>query len=52
MKKQMAYANAKQIPFVAIIGENEMADGKVMLKDMQTGEQRLITAEALIEIIS
>lgn len=52
MKKQMAYANAKQIPFVAIIGENEMADGKVMLKDMQTGEQRLVTAEALIEIIS
>ena len=52
MKKQMAYANAKQIPFVAIIGENEMSDGKVMLKDMQTGEQRLVTAEALIEIIS
>ena len=37
MKKQMSYANAKAIPFVAIVGENEMNEGKVMLKNMATG---------------
>ena len=36
MKKQMSYANAKNIPFVAIVGENEMNEGKVMLKNMET----------------
>ena len=49
MKKQMSYANAKAIPFVAIVGENEMAEGKVMLKDMTTGEQHLLTPEELVE---
>ncbi len=49
MKKQMSYANAKQIPFVAIVGESEMAEGKVMLKNMTTGEQNLVTAEELVE---
>lgn len=49
MKKQMSYANAKAIPFVAIVGENEMNEGKVMLKDMATGEQRLLTPEELLE---
>ena len=48
MKKQMAYANAKQIPFVVLAGESEMAEGKVTLKDMATGEQRLVTPEELI----
>ena len=48
MKKQMAYANAKAVPFVAIVGENEMAEGKVMLKNMTTGEQRLLTGEELV----
>ncbi|MBR3756998.1 MAG: histidine--tRNA ligase [Bacteroidaceae bacterium] len=48
MKKQMAYANAKAVPFVAIVGENEMAAGKVMLKNMLTGEQSLLTAEELV----
>ena len=43
MKKQMSYANAKQIPFVALAGENEMAAGKLTLKNMETGEQSLIT---------
>ena len=47
MKKQMSYANNKQIPFVAIAGENEMNEGKVMLKNMQTGTQDLVTAEEL-----
>ena len=48
MKKQMSYANNKQIPFVAIAGENEMNESKVMLKNMQTGTQDLVTAEELI----
>ena len=52
MKKQMAYANAKHIPFVALAGENEMNEGKYTLKDMETGEQRLVTAQELIEHIS
>ena len=38
MKKQMSYANAKQIPFVALAGENEINDGKLTLKNMETGE--------------
>ncbi len=49
MKKQMAYANAKQIPFVAIVGDNEMAANSLMLKDMNTGEQQLTTIEEAIE---
>ena len=52
MKKQMSYANAKQIPFVALAGDNEMAEGKVMLKNMTTGEQQLVTSEELIKIIT
>ena len=48
MKKQMNYANAKNIPFVAIIGENEMNEGKALLKNMETGEQRLVSIEELI----
>ena len=48
MKKQMGYANAKNIPFVVLAGENEMAQGKVTLKNMETGEQTLVTAEELI----
>ena len=49
MKKQMSYANAKQIPFVALAGENEMAEGKFTLKNMLTGEQQLLAIEELIE---
>ena len=51
MKKQMSYANAKNIPFVAIVGENEMNEGKAMLKNMETGEQNLVSAEELIETL-
>ncbi len=51
MKKQMSYANAKQIPFVVLAGENEMAEGKLTLKNMLSGEQQLITIEELINII-
>lgn len=52
MKKQMSYANAKAIPFVAIVGENEMNEGKVMLKNMATGEQNLYTPEELVAALS
>jgi histidyl-tRNA synthetase len=51
MKKQMSYADNKRIPFVAIVGETEMNEGKVMLKNMKSGEQKLIDLERLIEII-
>ena len=47
MKKQMSYANAKQVPYVAIVGETEMAEGKVTLKNMLTGEQQMLTSEEL-----
>ncbi|MDO4196760.1 MAG: His/Gly/Thr/Pro-type tRNA ligase C-terminal domain-containing protein, partial [Prevotellaceae bacterium] len=49
MKKQMSYANAKNIPFVALAGESEMAEGKVTLKNMTTGEQKLVGVEELIK---
>ena len=49
MKKQMAYANAKQIPFVALAGESEMAEGKITLKNMTTGEQQMLTPEELVK---
>ena len=48
MKKQMAYANAKNIPFVVLAGDNEMAQGKVTLKDMVTGQQTLCSPEELL----
>lgn len=48
MKKQMGYADAKKIPFVAIVGGDEMAAGKVMLKNMQTGGQQLLSADECI----
>ena len=51
MKKQMSYANAHNIPFVALVGENELAEGKVMLKNMETGEQQLLTPAELITAI-
>ena len=48
MKKQMSYANAKQIPFVALAGENEIQAGQITLKNMETGEQQMLTVDALI----
>ena len=51
MKKQMSYANAKHIPFVALVGENEMQEGKVMLKHMESGNQQLVSPEELINIV-
>ena len=51
MKKQMQYANAREIPFVALAGETEMAAGKFTLKNMTTGEQALVTTEEIISQI-
>ena len=51
MKKQMSYANAKQIPFVALAGENEISEGKFTLKNMQTGEQQLLSPDELIKVV-
>lgn len=52
MKKQMSYANAKQIPFVALAGENEMSEGKLTLKNMESGEQSLVTIDEIIKTIN
>lgn len=51
MKKQMGYANSEQIPYVAIIGENELATGTVTLKEMATGEQRDCTVPDLVGLL-
>ena len=51
MKKQMSYANAKNIPFVVLAGDNEIAENKVTVKNMETGEQKLVTTEELISIL-
>ena len=51
MKKQMAYANALNIPYVAIIGDSELAEGKVTLKNMTTGEQATLDTESLISAL-
>ncbi len=48
MKKQMGYANDKNIPFVAIVGGDEMAQNKVMLKNMISGEQQLVSLDEII----
>ena len=48
MKKQMGYADTKQIPFVAIVGGDEMAQNKVMLKNMLSGEQKLVSIEEIV----
>jgi histidyl-tRNA synthetase len=52
MKKQMTYANNNQIPFVAMVGTDEMASGKIGVKNMTTGEQSSITIGELINLIN
>jgi len=49
MKKQMSYANSKNIPFVVLAGENEIEQGKFTLKDMANGEQQLLTIDEIID---
>ena len=51
MKKQLAYANAQQVPFVAVVGGNEMETNTVMLKNMLSGEQQQVTLEQLTSMI-
>jgi len=51
MKKQMSYADNKKIPFVAIVGETEISARKVMLKNMKSGEQSLLSLDEVIETI-
>lgn len=52
MKKQMSYANTKQIPFVALAGENEINEGKVTVKNMETGNQEMVSIDELIGMLS
>ena len=47
IKKQMNYANRKGVKYVAIIGENEMNNGKVTIKNMETGEQKMVNSNGL-----
>ena len=51
MKKQMGYANSHSIPYVAIIGESEMENGTIAVKDMNSGEQRQMTADELVALL-
>lgn len=51
MKRQMSYANANNIPFVALAGDDEIQKGVVTLKNMETGEQKQVTAEEMISIV-
>lgn len=51
MKKQMGYANSHNIPYVAIIGEQEISDGTIAVKNMETGEQKQMSIEELKSIL-
>lgn len=52
MKKQMSYANDKKIPFVAMVGETEMTENTIALKNMETGEQQKVNIEELLAIFA
>ena len=52
MKKQMAYANSRNIPFVALVGEQEMSDGVITLKEMETGKQERLSPDQLLARLS
>ncbi len=52
MKKQMVYANNRKIPFVALVGEEEISEGVVTLKEMETGNQERLTPDMLVERLS
>ncbi len=51
LKKQMTYANKKNVPFVAMVGENEMNEGVINLKNMETGEQKNVTIDELMDVV-
>jgi histidyl-tRNA synthetase len=50
MKKQMKYANARNVPFVAVVGSNEVETGLFGVKNMETGEQNKLSLEELIQL--
>jgi histidyl-tRNA synthetase len=52
MKKQLGYADALNVPFVAIVGETELAENKLMLKEMATGNQQLLSIEQAIDFLA
>ena len=52
MKKQMSYANAQAVPFVAIVGSDELSKGEITLKDMQTGEQRTLGSDPFVSFFT
>ena len=52
MKKQMNYANDRQIPYVAIVGADEVQNGTIALKNMTTGEQQTLTVDEVIAVLS
>ncbi len=51
MKKQMNYANVRQVPFVALVGESEMQEGRITLKNMVTGEQSSLTLDEVVRTV-
>ncbi|MBP9197255.1 MAG: histidine--tRNA ligase, partial [Saprospiraceae bacterium] len=51
LKKQMSYANARNVPYVGIIGESERQEGVISLKNMVTGDQNNVKPEALITLL-
>ena len=51
LKKQLGYADSKNVHYVALVGENEMAENKINLKNMLTGEQQLVTIQELTGIV-
>ena len=51
MKKQLSYANNNRIPFVAMVGENEMKDNTITLKNMKSGEQKSVSLQEIKDII-
>ena len=49
MSKNLQYANSLNIPYVIIIGEDELSKNKILLRDMKTGDQKLLTIEQTIK---
>ena len=52
LKKQMIYCNKREIPYAVMVGESEIEQNKYLLKDMNTGEQQLLSLEELIKLVS
>jgi histidyl-tRNA synthetase len=52
LKRQLDYANSKQIPFVVLIGSDEISSGRLTLKNMQTGEQQQLNLQDIIQVVT